>query len=173
MKKIIFLNLFVLILLTSQSIAQKQFTPTEEVKILGKVKSEITIKASDFKSFLQQKIKDVKILNYRGEDKGTLKKLRGIPIVELLKKIEFEVDNERFLSEFYLIFEASDGYKVVFSWNEIFNSDVGKNTFIVTQKDGQTDEKIGERIILLTPNDYKTGRRYVKNLAKIIVKRIE
>lgn len=173
MKKLIFLNIFMTLVLVSQTIAQKQFTPTDEIRISGKIKSEITIKTSDLKSFAQQKIKDVKILNYRGEDKGTLKKLRGIPPVELLKKVEFEVDNERFLSEFYLIFEATDGYKVVFSWNEIFNSDIGKNAFIVTQKDGQTIENISERIILLTPNDYKTGRRYVKNLAKIIVKQIE
>lgn len=173
MKKLLLASLLTLIVFSLQTIAQKQFTPTDEIKISGRIKSEITIKASDLKSFPQQKIKDVKILNYRGEDKGTLKKLRGIPIVELLKKVEFEVDNERFLSEFYLIFEATDGYKVVFSWNEIFNSDVGKNAFIVTQKDGQSVENIGESIILLTPNDYKTGRRYVKNLAKIIVKRIE
>lgn len=74
MKKLLLASLLTLNVFSLQTIAQKQFTPTDEIKISGRIKSEITIKTSDLKIFPQQKIKDVKILNYRSEDKGTLKK---------------------------------------------------------------------------------------------------
>lgn len=172
MKRIINAAFLILTLYAGQLISQTAITPTSEVVVSGTIKSEVTITLGDLRAFPQKSIGDVKIINYRGESKSTFKKVKGIPVVELLKDLKFDVDNERVLSEFYIIFEASDGYRVVFSWNEIFNSDVGKNVFIVTQKNGKSFENIEERLVLLAPRDYRTGRRYVKNLAKIIAKRI-
>jgi len=73
------------------------------------------------------------------------------------------------LRPYYLTFIASDGYKAVYSWNEIFNSPTGQNIFIVVEKDGVKLKDMAERIMIITPSDFKTGRRYIKALSQIVV----
>ena len=68
---------------------------------------------------------------------------------------------------------ATDGYKVVFSWNEIFNNALGQEIYIIVEKNGTGVEKLEDRITIITPTDNMTGRRYVKSLKKITVKRAE
>ena len=66
---------------------------------------------------------------------------------------------------------ASDGYKVVFSWNKIYNT--GNNFFIVTELEGKKLRELDQRIVFISTADLKTGRRYINGLTKIEVKRVE
>lgn len=91
-------------------------------------------------------------------------------MIDLLQKVEVAEDNPRLLSTYYLVFEASDGYKVVYSWNEIFNTPAGKQIFILTEKDGENMDTMKDKIVVITPGDIQTGRRYVKGLAKVTFK---
>jgi len=60
---------------------------------------------------------------------------------------------------------------VLFSWNEIFNSETGKHVMIVTSKNGTNASQQDDRIALITPTDQSTGRRYVMWLNRIIIRR--
>ena len=62
---------------------------------------------------------------------------------------------------FYFVFIASDGYRVVFSWNEIYNTETGNNFFIVTEMEGKKLYDVDQRIIFISTADLKTGRRYI------------
>jgi len=77
------------------------------------------------------------------------------------------------LSEYYFVCIASDNYKVVFSWNEIFNTDTGKSVYIITSQDGKPAAETDTRIALISPKDQMTGRRYVKGLQRIVVERVK
>jgi hypothetical protein len=66
---------------------------------------------------------------------------------------------------------ADDDYKVVFSWNELFNSPAGDKTLIITDDDTENNERGKFKLITLT--DRVTGRRYVKDFSKIIIKRVQ
>ena len=90
----------------------------------------------------------------------------------MLGNLEIKDGSPKLLSEYYLVFEATDGYRVVFSWNEIFNSPTGSNTFILTDADGVPLEAGKGRIVLISPKDTQTGPRYVKGLNGIIVHRV-
>ena len=114
------------------------------------------------------------ITNHIGEPHGTSKQIKGILVKELLKDIELKEDNPKLLSEFYFTFIASDNYKVVYSWNEIFNSSTGDHLFyIVASIEGESLKDMRSRILVVTPTDYKTGRRYIKALSKIVVDRVD
>ena len=88
--------------------------------------------------------------------------LSGIPIKDLFETIQFNGSNPKLLSEYYLIFIASDGYKVVYSWNEIFNTPTGDNTYIIVEKDNKKLFDMEDGILLFTKTDFKTGRRFIK-----------
>ena len=77
------------------------------------------------------------------------------------------------MNEFYFTCITSDKYKVVFSWNEIFNTEIGNNIFIVTEKDGFKGKEIKDRILILSRSDLIKGRRTIKNLSEIIVSQVE
>ena len=92
---------------------------------------------------------------------------------DILSKVEIDSEKAKVLSEYYFACIASDNYKVVFSWNEIFNNDLGKSVYILNGNDGKPASALDNRIALISQNDYTTGRRYVKRLKKIVVERVK
>jgi hypothetical protein len=148
-------------------------TPTDSIKIMGKIKNGKVFSLEDLDTFPKTVIKDQIIYNHKGEVKDTLIKMKGISLKTILASIQYLNNNPKELNEFYFVFVASDGYKVVFSWNEIYNTEAGNNFFIVTEIEGKQLKYLDQRIAFISTTDLKTGRRYIKGLSKIEVKQIE
>jgi len=166
--------LVVLLFVTSLgSMAQENIPVTSSITIEGQIKKTIVLDLNDIKKFNTVSLDSVRITNHLMEYRKTIKNIKGILLKDILSKIEFDVSSPKLMSEFYIICMASDNYKVVFSWNEIFNSDLGKQAMIIVAGDGMTIENRGDRIALLSPSDHATGRRYVKGLQKIIIQRVK
>ena len=153
--------------------AQRKVEPTDQFTISGKVKTELKFTLADLESYETKVIPDIMVTNNSGEVKSTAKGLKGIPLKIILEKLEFPIEKPKELNEFYFTFIASDGYKVVFSWNEVFNTETGNNIYIVTEKDGKKIKEMEDRILIVTTTDFKTGRRHIKGLEKIVVSRVE
>lgn len=146
---------------------------SKTISVTGNIVKPITVNFTDFKNYASQSIDSLVILNHKQEYKSTLKKLKGVLLKDVLSKAEFTVNSPKVLSEFYIVCVADDGYKVVFSWNEIFNSPTGDKALILTEINGNSTISQKEGIILVTPTDKATGRRYVKNLSKIIIHQVQ
>lgn len=164
---------FLFLFIFSALSAQKDIASTSSLTIAGQVSSEKTFSLEDLAAQPAVRIKDVPITNHLGEKRGKARKMRGIPLKNLFAQVVFTSKMPKDLSELYLVCIASDGYRVVFSWNELFNSDTGNHTFIVVEKDGKKLADMPERILLLTASDHMTGRRFVKGLSRIEVRRAE
>lgn len=164
--------LFLLLPLTL--LAQKKIEPSSSFVIVGAVKQEISFSIADLQKYPAQKAGKGKlnVYSHDGTLRSTLKGLEGIPIKTLLEKVEFDVASPKDLSQFYLVFEATDGYQVVYSWNEIFNTPVGDNVYVLTKADGVRLDAMEQRIAVASMSDMRTGRRYVKGFNKITVKRL-
>jgi hypothetical protein len=167
------LSAVILFLLPAMLLAQKDIKPSDEFVISGLVVQELKFNLVDLEKIPAKKIDDIVITNHLGESRGTAKNLKGFPLKTLLDKIEFKAESPKVLSEFYLTFTATDNYKVVYSWNEIFNSATGDNIYLITEKDGKKLTEMADRILVITPSDQKTGRRNIKGLIKILVGRVE
>lgn len=152
---------------------QEKKISTTEFRVIGQVKKELIISLNDLEKYPAQNIKDLPITNHLGEARYTAKNLKGILLKDLLKDLQINVDSPKKLSEFYFVFTAIDNYKVVFSWNEIFNSSTGDNIYVVTKKDGTKIKDMDDRILIVTTSDFKTGRRHIKALSKIEVRRAQ
>ena len=161
----------IIIFACNSLLAQNEIKTTTSFTITGEVKTSIIITIADLAKWKQQTIGDVIITNHLGEKKSEAKGLKGILLKEILESVEIKSESPKVLSEYYFVCKATDGYKVVFSWNEIFNSKVGESVFIVTEKNGVSASKMNDSILLLSPNDFKTGRRHVKSLSTIQIKR--
>jgi hypothetical protein len=168
MKKIF---LLIAVFVFNNAFCQRKIDATDTLTISGKIKNNIVFTLSQLDTFAVKKIDDMFITNHHGEIKGAIKNLKGIPLKNILEKVEIIIDKPKELNEFYFLFISSDGYKVVFSWNEIFNTEIGDNVFLITEKDGEKLTTMSDRIIIVSTDDYNSGRRYIKGLNKIIVQR--
>jgi hypothetical protein len=163
------LFLFFGLIVSLQAFAQKSNT----IEVSGDVLTPFVITMDQIQAMKSMELGDFEITNHAGEPRGTATRLKGFPIVDLLEDVKFNSPSPRQLSEFYLVFEANDGYKVVFSWNELFNNPLGKQVFLITSKDGEDLEEMEDGLLLISKTDIRTGRRHVKNLSKILIKRIQ
>ena len=154
--------------------AQKENIPTtENFSIEGKVKKGLTVSLADLSSYKSYAVDSIVITNHLGERRSSMKKVKGVLLKDILDKVEIDAENHKVLSEYYFVCIASDNYKVVFSWNEIFNSDAGKSVYIITAQDGKPATALDNRVALVSTKDQMTGRRYVKGLQKIIIERVK
>ena len=162
------------VILAFYVVAQKENIPTtENFTVEGKVKKGLTVSLEDLSAYTSYFIDSIVITNHLGERKSTLKNVKAVLLKDILTKVEIDSENPKVLSEFYFTCIASDNYKVVFSWNEIFNNPAGNSVYIITGQDGKPATALDNRIALVSPKDQMTGRRYVKGLQKIIVERVK
>jgi hypothetical protein len=166
------LSIFVLVSVASFTFAQKESLRSTEFTVKGQVKKEIKITVADLMKIESKAIGDLAITNHLGEPKGTAKNLKGVLLKDLLSNVVFNSESPKTLSEFYLTLIATDNYKVVYSWNEIFNSPTGDNIWVVTEKAGVKLDAMDDSILVVCMTDFKTGRRHVKGLGQILVNRV-
>lgn len=152
--------------------AQRPTMPTDSIRIFGMIDSLFAVSFEEIAQSDKSDLGNFKVTNHRGEFKKEYRDVEGVELLAILEKIKIRVDKPRELSEYYLIFRASDGYAVVCSWNEIFNTEIGKSLYIVTAADGKSLTESSDRILMVSTKDFNTGRRHIKNLYSIEVKRI-
>jgi len=146
--------------------AQQTVQATNEFSIEGLVVKTLVINLDSLKAHSTTRIDSLVITNHVGERKSTLKNLAVVPLRDFLNQADIPVESPKQLSEIYFVCEAGDGYKVVFSWNEIFNNPVGREIYLIVEKNGKKLENTEDRICLISRSDQMTGRRYVKGLKK-------
>jgi hypothetical protein len=153
--------------------AQKNNTATNEFAITGEVKAPLKFSLKLATGFTSHSTDSIVIYNHLHERKRAIHNIKGILLKDVLEKAGLNEDKPKLFSEFYFTCIASDGYKVVFSWNELFNTEIGDQAMIITAEEGKNADTIDDHIALLSPLDKNTGRRYVQNLQEIKVERVK
>jgi len=162
-------NLIILLLFTCTSVfAQQKSTQTHQFKITGKVKNESVITLDSLNSYSIKDIGNIKVTDHTGAFKHEDDQLKGVLLKDILNHSQWLLEPHLF-SSMYFTCVGSDGYKVVYSWNELFNTEIGDHVFIVTEKNGVKADQLPASIQMVSMLDYKTGRRYLHNLDKIVV----
>src|SRR5882672_1763911 len=163
----------ILVFFPSSLFAQGQIKSTTSFTVSGEVVSPLTVSISDLKKWKEVAIGDLVITNHLGEKKSEAKGLKGILLKDILQTVEIKSESPKVLSEYYFVFAASDGYKVVYSWNELFNTSVGDSVYLITEKNGKSITEMDDSILVVSTKDFKTGRRNVKGLSSIEVMRVK
>jgi hypothetical protein len=165
--------IFIFLLLSASlfSVAQKdeKIISSDTITIKGAVKNEIKISTSDLKLLPDTTLGSIDIVDHKGEFRKRFESVKGISLKKLLERAEFTTGRIKDLFAVYFVFKAADGYTIVYSWNELFNSEAGKNIFIVTQHDGVNIDAMPDRPMLLIMQDSKSGRPGIKELCSIQV----
>lgn len=157
------------ILLLSFLFTTLSFAQSKSFEIIDPDNQKTTVTAADLSKYSKQTIDSIQITNHLKEYRSTIKNVKGVLLRDVLSKVSFKEKSPKVLSEYYVVCVAEDGYKVVFSWNEIFNTSVGDSVLIIPEIEGRPKDGIST----LSPTDFATGRRYVKMLKTIQLKKID
>ena len=145
---------------------------TEAVSILGAVKHTMVLRVDDLKSFPTENGGHTTLVCQSGRTINELDSITGVLLRDILSKAIIVAPAHNDVKKMIIIASASDGYKVVFSWSEIFNSPVGDGVIVFYESQGKPlGDDVG-KIALVSTKDIKTGPRRVKWLKEIEVRKI-
>ena len=116
---------------------------------------------------------DLFIICGSGDPKSCIGSCRGVLLEDIIRQADVIKEEHDDTKKMFLVASADDGYKVVFSWQEIFNSPVGGGVLILFEKDGKPLDQERKRVDLISVQDIFMGSRYVKGLTNIEVAMVE
>jgi DMSO/TMAO reductase YedYZ molybdopterin-dependent catalytic subunit len=96
----------------------------------------------------------------------------GVRLVDLLREADIRQDAQHALRRTYVVATATDGFKAVFSWGELFNTPIGRGVIVAYERDGAPLRDGEGRITLVSLGDERPGTRHVKWLERIEVRRL-
>ena len=145
---------------------------TTQLRISGAVENPLQLSVDDLRKFPPQKINEIPMVCQSGANLGNKENLKGVLLKDILEKAAVVSKEHNDVKKMVLIATASDGYKVVFSWTEVFNSSIGDGVIVFFEKDGLplTDDE--GRIAMISTKDTRTGPRHVKWLQSVEVRKI-
>ena len=161
------------LLCSAAAFAQEPLKQTLSFSIGGQVKNASVITIDSLNSYAIKPIGDIKVTDHTGTFKHEDDQLKGVLLKDILIHSVLDANSPKLFSRFYFTCVGSDGYKVVYSWNELFNTEVGDNVYILLEKNGVKADKMPESLQMASMLDFKTGRRFLHNLDKIIVSEVQ
>jgi hypothetical protein len=167
------ISIFLLLVLGSANAQENVVPPTSEFTVRGFVKHELTLKISDLQQFKPEELRDVIIRNQKGEQKRVAKSVKGILLKTVLEKADIHAEKPKEYSQIYIVLTASDGYKNVYSWNELFRTEIGQHIYIVTAEEDKAMEQLPGRIQVMSLGEYQSGNRNLRGLTNIEVRKAE
>lgn len=103
---------------------------------------------------------------------GPPSRLKGVRLRAVLERAKIVTSDHNTVKKLAIVATASDGYKAVFSWNELFNAELGDAVLVVFERDGQALAPAEGPFALISGTDLRTGPRHVKWLQSVDVGQI-
>ncbi|MEZ5532482.1 MAG: molybdopterin-dependent oxidoreductase [Steroidobacteraceae bacterium] len=145
---------------------------TTRVTVTGAVEHPLDLAVADLGRLPPHRITEVPLICQSGANRGKLENIRGVRLRDLLDSATIVAPGHNDVKKMVIIATASDGYKVVFSWSELFNSPVGDGVVVFFERNGMPLADDEGRIALVSAADIRTGPRHVKWLQGIEVRKI-
>jgi len=165
-KTLIYLMLLITCL---DGISQGNLIHTDFFVLRGEIKNPQNITMAGLSEFKTKDLNDVVTINSQGEERGTYKAVKGVLLKDVLQKVQLNMAKPSQQYGFYVECTATDGYKTVFTWNELMNTPNGENIFIVTARDGKAIANLDDRIAILQLTEPGKGHLNIKAVQQITI----
>lgn len=168
-----------LILLSSAAVALSPFrqstahedktaAPTSlKLKISGMVEQPLELSWTDLRQQPPVALPDIPVRTRDGALVATKSGYEGIPLIALLDRVRIQRTDPAALKRAVVVAKATDSYVATFSWNELYNSPIGGDVYVLTGRSQQPLDEDEGRIALLSLRDTRTGPRHVRWLNEL------
>jgi hypothetical protein len=146
---------------------------TSGFSINGRVEESRSFTLEELLTMDTVEVKDLLLACGSGEPKGRINQCRGVLLTDIINRTNVVITDHNDTKKMFIIASSSDGYRTVFSWQEMFNTSVGEGVMVVLEKDDKSVYEDHGSVDLFSARDFLTGPRYVKRLANIEIKMLE
>ncbi len=94
---------------------------------------------------------------------------KGVRLTALLDVARLRLPQARDFTRAYVLAEGADGYTVMFSWHELYNTPVGVGALVVYERDGRPLGEDEGGIGLISTCDLRVALRQVRALTRLTV----
>ena len=144
---------------------------TTTLTVKGNVERALTLSVEDLKRLPVQRIDDVRSVRdaagAAATSSETARHYVGCLLRDVLEQAKPLEKKRLDFRKSVVIATASDGYRVVFSWAELYLSPIGGGALVVYERDGAPLADDEGRIALVSLKDTRPGPRHVKWLQSI------
>ncbi len=142
---------------------------SDKLQVSGRVTKPLVLGIEELRDMDTEEIADLMIICGDGDPKGNIRNCKGVLLENVIRMADVIKEEENDTKKMFIVVSAHDGYKVVFSWQEIFNTVIGGGVMILLERDGKPLDGEHGQLELISAEDYFTGARYVKGLKNIEV----
>jgi hypothetical protein len=137
------------------------------LRVVGRVASDLSLSIETLRAMDCLEIDNLPMICGSGEPKGRIGNIRGVLLADVINRAEVLAPEHNDTKKMFVVAASDDGYKAVFSWQEIFNSPNGDSILVVLEKNGQPLYDGCGGVDLLSGRDHLTGPRYVRQLKTV------
>lgn len=141
--------------------------------VRGLVDNAVTLDLEALRGLPATTLDDVPMRCAADRVKGEPSAYRGVLLRDLLAHAAIDIEEHHSRNRTYVALAATDNYAVVYSWHELFNSEVGDGVLVIYEQDGAPLPPQEGRFAAISANDRFTCARHVKWLTDIEVLRHE
>ena len=148
-------------------------TPSHAVRVSGAVTRVAEFDVAALKQLATRNSGPIDVVCASGATVAKDNQYRGVRLVDLLDRVGLALDGHKDGRRMVVVARATDGYLVTFSWNELYNTAIGKDVLVAWEKNGKPLEPGEGQLLLISGQDIKTGPRHVRWLNGIEVVRMQ
>ena len=148
-------------------------TPSHSVRITGAVKAPAEFDVAALRKLLPRDTGPVDVVCASGATVGKAQNFRGVRLTDVINHVGIDLAGHKDGRRMVVVARATDGYVATFSWNELYNTAIGKDVLVAWDKDGKPLDAREGRLLLISGQDIKTGPRHVRNLSGIEIVRMK
>ncbi|GAP34985.1 molybdopterin-binding protein [Piscinibacter sakaiensis] len=106
---------------------------------------------------------------FTGRPIGRLEAARGVRLIDVLDAGGFSMQPRALRKRCIVAAVAADGYRALFSWNELYNGPIGAGVLVIWAQQGQALAPPLGPLALLSAHDHRLGPRHLHGLERIEV----
>jgi cytochrome c551/c552 len=145
---------------------------TNRLLVTGAVEHPLDLSVDELRKLPASETKEIALESQSPAKAGKVEVFSGVLLRTLLEKAKVTAPGRHDLKKTIFVARASDDYAVVFTWAEVFNTDVGDGVLVVVEKDGKPLREDEGRIALISAKDIHRGARHVRWLKAIDVRKV-
>ena len=143
---------------------------SSSLSVTGAVENVLTLRVDELRKYSTTQILTRPALHNAAD--GKFSEVKGVKLRDILEQAKIVKRDHNTVKKLAIIATATDGYKAVFSWNELFNSEAGDSVLVLFERDGNPLSAEEGPLALISAKDQNNGPRHVKWLQSIEVRQI-
>lgn len=153
----------------AKTLAESPGASAGAVQVTGRVPGPVRFSLAELKAMECEEFEDLFLVCGTGEPRAVIPNCRGVLLEKVIQRSNVDKGEHNDTKRMFISVTAGDGYTVVFSWQEIFNTEIGGGVALLVEKNGQPLDADADRIDLVSSQDYYAGSRYVRDVRTISV----